>query len=158
MTHRHIVCDPDKCIGCQLCEYICSATKEGEFDTLRSRIRNVRIEPTVMLSVSCRNCEDAPCVVACPRDALSQRPDIGTIRVDADRCNGCGWCVSACEFGAILLNPRTKKVAMCDLCADNTEPQCVIYCPKEALSLATPEEVAQKSRRQVVARLLQELL
>jgi len=158
MTHRYIVCDPDKCVGCQTCEYICSATKEGEFDPLRSRIRNVRIEPITMLAVACRNCENAPCVISCPRNALSQNPQTGTIQVDGEACNGCGWCVGACEFGAILLNPQTKKVAMCDLCSDQDQPQCVLYCPKEALALSTPEEVAQRSRRQVVSKLLQELL
>jgi len=158
MTHRYIVCDPDKCMGCQMCEFICSLTKEGEFDPLRSRIRNVRIEPVVMLSVACRNCENAPCILSCPRNALAQNPATGTIRVDAEACNGCGWCVGACEFGAIQLNPKTKKVAMCDLCADQDEPQCVLFCPKGALALTTPEEVAQKSRREAVSRLLQELL
>ena len=157
MAHRYIVCDPDKCMGCAMCEYICSATKEGEIDPLRSRIRNVRIEPVVMLSVSCRNCEDAPCVIACPRNALSQSTENGTIIVDDELCNGCGWCVNACEFGAILLNPHTKKVAMCNLCADQDEPQCVRFCPKEALTLSTPEEVAQKARREAVAKLLREL-
>ncbi len=158
MTHRYIVCDPDRCMGCQMCEYICSATKEGEFDPLRSRIRNVRIEPIVMLAVTCRHCADAPCIISCPRNALSQHPDTGTIRVNGEACNGCGWCVSACAFGAILLNPQTRKVAMCDLCADRDQPQCVLYCPKEALALATPEQVAQRSRRQAVARLLEELV
>lgn len=157
MKHRFIVCDPDKCMGCQMCEFICSVTKEGVFDPLRSRIRNVRIEPIVTLSVSCRNCEDAPCVISCPRDALSQNRETGTIMVDEEACNGCGWCVGACEFGAILLNAETKKVAICDLCADEGEPQCVKFCPKEALSLTTPEEQAQKSRRQAVAKLLKEL-
>lgn len=158
MVHKYIVCDPDKCVGCQTCEFICSATKEGVFDPLKSRIRVVRIEPVVMMSVSCRNCEDAPCVIACPRDALSQSPETGTILVDKDKCNGCGWCVSACEFGAIVLDSATKVVAMCDLCADQEEPQCVAYCPKEALSLSTPDIVAQKSRREAVAKLLKELL
>ncbi len=157
MTHRYIVCDPDKCMGCQMCEFICSATKEGEFNPLLSRIRNVRIEPVVMLSVSCRNCEDPACVIACPRNALSQNPETGTIQIDEEACNGCGWCVGACEFGAILLNPVTKKVAICDLCADKDEPQCVRFCPREALSLSTPEKVGQKSRREAVAKLLKEL-
>jgi anaerobic carbon-monoxide dehydrogenase iron sulfur subunit len=157
-THRYIVCDPDKCMGCQICEFICSATKEGEFDPLRSRIRNVRIEPVVMLSVACRNCSDSPCVISCPRNALAQSRETGTVHVDTELCNGCGWCVGACEFGAILLNPRTKKVAMCDLCAGEEKgPQCVLFCPKEALSLSTPEEVAQKSRRNAVSKLFKDL-
>nr|MBC7245696.1 4Fe-4S dicluster domain-containing protein [Chloroflexota bacterium] len=155
---QHIVCDPDKCVGCGDCEFACSMTKHQVFDPALSRIRNVRIEPIVMLSVSCRMCNDAPCVLACPRNALTQDPERGIIRVDEDKCDGCGWCIEACDFGAILLNPATKKVEICDLCADLGEPQCVLYCEKKALSLSAPEVVAQKTRREVVSKLLQELI
>lgn len=158
VQHPFIVCDPDKCIGCQMCELICSATKHGEFAPLLSRIRNVRIYPITMMSVACRLCEDPPCVTACPRQALSQSEETGIIIVDKELCNGCGWCIEACDFGAIILNPAEKVVEICDLCQDLGEPQCVRFCLKEALSLSTPEQVAQKARREVVARLLEELL
>jgi Fe-S-cluster-containing dehydrogenase component len=155
---QHIVCDPTKCVGCGYCELICAMTKHQVFDPSLSRIRNVRIEPIVMLSVSCRMCSDAPCVLACPRNALTQDPETGVIHVDEDKCDGCGWCIEACDFGAIVLNPNTKRVEMCDLCADLGQPQCVLYCEKQALSLSAPEVVAQKTRREVVSKLLQELV
>ncbi len=156
--YAHIVCDPVKCSGCGDCELACSLVRHGVFDPALSRIRSVRIEPIVMLSVTCRNCADAPCVISCPRNALTQDPEKGIILVDQELCDGCGWCIEACEFGAILFNPETKKVEMCDLCPDHDQPQCVVYCEKEALSLAEPEVVAQKTRRKVVSKLLQELL
>jgi carbon-monoxide dehydrogenase iron sulfur subunit len=156
--YAHIVCDPVKCSGCGDCELICSMVKHGVFNPSLSRIRNVRIEPIVMLTVSCRMCADAPCVLACPRNALTQDPETGVILVDEDLCDGCGWCIEACDFGAILLNPESKRVEICDLCADYDEPQCVVYCEKDALSLSAPEVVAQKSRRDVVSKLLQELV
>ncbi len=155
---QHIVCDPDKCVGCQECELACSITKHQAFDSGVSRIRNVRIEPIVALSIACRFCSDPPCVTACPRNALTQDAEKGIILVDQDKCDGCGWCIEACEFGAILLNPATKKVEICDLCADRDEPQCIKYCQKDALYLAVPETVAQKTRREVVSKLLQELV
>lgn len=158
MPYQYIICDPDKCTGCQECELACSVTKHGMFNPLLARIRNVRIEPVVMLSVACKLCEDPPCVIACPRKALSQDPETGIILVDEDLCDGCGWCIEACDFGAILLNPATKRVEICDLCADKDEPQCVKFCGKDALSLATPEVVAQKARRDAVTKLLQELI
>jgi len=132
--------------------------KEGVFAPLLSRIRNVRIEPIVMMTISCRLCQDPPCVIACPRKALSQSPETGIILVDEDLCDGCGWCIEACPFGAISLNPATKVVVICDLCQDLEEPQCVKYCPKEALSLSTTEMVAQKARKEAVTKLLQELV
>jgi len=157
--YQYIVCDPGKCVGCQICEYICSYVKTGEFNTYRSRIRTVRIPPVVDTAIACRACEDAPCVVACPRDALTQDEETGVIHVDGDACDGCGWCIEACDFGAISLNPATKEAEICDLCEDLEDgPQCVKWCPKDALSLATPEMVAQKARKEAVALLLQELV
>ena len=113
-----------------------------------------------MTAISCRLCEDAPCILACPRDALTRSEVNGTILVDSDKCDGCGWCVEACDFGAIIINPESR--ARRDLQPVRHRrpdgPRCVAYCPKEALSLATPETLRQKARRDVVARLMEELL
>ena len=147
--HQYITCDPEKCVGCQLCEYICSYTKTGEFNTYRSRIRTVRAEEVLMTAVACRTCEDAPCVIACTRDALTQDPETGVVRIDADRCDGCTWCIEACDFGAISINPETKLAEICDLCEDEDEPQCVLWCPKDALELTTPDQRAQRSRHKL---------
>jgi len=132
-----------------LCEYICSYTKTGEFNTYRSRIRTVRAEEVLRTAVACRTCEDAPCVIACTRDALTQDPETGVVRVDADRCDGCTWCIEACDFGAISINPETKLAEICDLCEDEDEPQCVLWCPKDALELTTPDQRAQRSRHKL---------
>ena len=157
--YQHVICDPDKCIGCRICEYACSATKTGAFDPSMSRIRVVRIEPVTMTAITCRLCADAPCIIACPRDALSRSEENGIILVDEDKCDGCGWCIEACDFGAIILDPKTRNAAICDLCGDEEDgPQCVAFCPKEALSVATPEVLRQQARREVVARLFEELL
>src|SRR5512136_1206874 len=94
--YKYIACDAQKCVGCQLCEYVCSFTKTGEFNSYRSRIRTVRAHETLVTAVSCRTCENAPCVVACPRDALAQDSVTGLISIDANRCDGCAWCIEAC--------------------------------------------------------------
>ncbi len=148
--HEYIACDPEECVGCQICEYVCSYTKTGEFNTFRSRIRVVREHKILITAVACRTCEDAPCVIACPRDALKQDPDTGLIRVDAALCDGCAWCIEACDFGAISINPRTKLAEICDLCEDEEDgPQCVKWCPKDALELTAPDRRAQRSRRKL---------
>ncbi len=148
--YQYITCDPNKCVGCQLCEYICSYTKTGVFNTYRSRVRTVRAHKILMTAVACRTCEDAPCVIACPRSALTQDAVTGIIHVDASRCDGCAWCIEACDFGAISINPETKLTEICDQCEDEEEgPQCVKWCPKEALELTTPDRRAQRSRRKL---------
>ncbi len=159
IAYEHVICDPADCTGCRICEYVCSANKHNVFDANLSRIRVVRIEPVTMTAITCRLCADAPCILACPRDALTRSEENGIILVDDTKCDGCGWCVEACDFGAIVLNPASRLAEICDLCADNEDgPQCVVYCPKEALSLATPEVLRQKARRKVVQRLFEELL
>lgn len=157
--YQHIVCDPTKCIGCRMCEYACSATKSGTFNPSLARIRVVRIEPITMTAIACRLCADAPCILSCPRNALSRSEENGTILVDTAKCDGCGWCVEACDFGAIVINPAARVAEICTLCSDQPEgPRCIAFCPKGALSLSTPEVVGQSARREVVERLLQELI
>ena len=150
--YRYINCDATKCVGCQLCEYACSFTKNGDYNTYRSRIRTVRVDEILIMAIACRTCENAPCVIACTRDALTQDPETGIIRLDPNRCNGCAWCIEACEFGAISINPHTKLAEFCDQCKDLEDgPQCVKWCPKEAPTLTTPEQRAQRTRRKIVA-------
>jgi len=149
--YAYIACDATKCIGCQLCEYICSYTKTGEYNTYRSRIRTIRVDEILITAVACRTCEDAPCVIACTRDALTQDPETGIISVNAERCDGCAWCIEACDFGAISINPATKMAEICDQCQDEEDgPQCVKWCPKDALELTTPDQRAQKARRKLI--------
>ncbi|MFN2110484.1 MAG: 4Fe-4S dicluster domain-containing protein [Anaerolineae bacterium] len=149
--YAYVACDATKCIGCQLCEYICSYTKTGEYNSYRSRIRTVRVDEILITAVACRTCEDAPCVIACTRDALTQDPETGLISVNAERCDGCAWCIEACDFGAISINPATKMAEVCDQCEDQEDgPQCVKWCPKDALELTTPDQRAQKARHKLI--------
>jgi len=153
---KFVSADPEKCVGCQVCEYACSMIKEKAFNPLKSCIRVVRINQLANMSVTCRLCEDPPCIVACPRDALTQSEETGVIMVDKDKCNGCGWCIEACDYGAIMLHPDEKVVYVCDLCKDKGEPQCVKWCPEEALTLVTSDVLAQKARIGAVKKLFAE--
>ena len=154
--HAYVDCDPVKCVGCQLCEYVCSFAKTGEYNSYRSRIRTVRVDAVLITAITCRTCENAPCVVVCPRDALNQDPLTGIIHIDTSRCDGCAWCVEACDFGAITINPVTRLAEICDQCETLEEgPQCVLWCPKKALELTTPDQRAQKSRQDLVKQSLE---
>lgn len=133
--------DPSKCVGCNVCEYVCALEKEGSFNPLRSRIRVVCLHPLVNVAVACRFCEDAPCVHACPRNALKQSEESGIILIDEEKCDACGWCIQACEYGAITLNPEKRVVMACDLCGG--EPKCIDFCPEGALELVTEDAAAK---------------
>ncbi len=88
-ARRFVLVDPSKCIGCSLCEFVCALEKEGDPNPLKSRIRVIHLNPMFNLAVTCRFCENAPCVRACPRDALKQSEKGGILLVDEDKCDGC---------------------------------------------------------------------
>lgn len=146
-----IVVDYDKCTGCRTCETVCSAynhkqTVNGE--TLNGlgnpEMANIRVfpyNPDVDIPAVCAMCPDNPCVAACPVDpdpqtgrrALYREEKNHTIKNDLKRCIACGSCAEACRVGVIRPNAETDMPErMCTLCGGN--PQCVKYCPFEALS------------------------
>jgi len=89
---------------------------------------------------------------------LSQEENTGIIVVDEEKCNGCGWCIEACDYGAIMLHPETKVVYVCDTCKDLDRPQCVEWCPEEALDFVTADVLAQKARITVTKKLFKEAM
>jgi len=124
--------------------------KNKSFNPTRSRIRVVRIYPHTNAALNCRLCEDAPCITACPRKALSRSEVNGVILVEDQLCNGCGWCIKSCDFGAIALDPK-PTVKICDLCADREAgPACIEWCPEDALEMMTTSMVSQKARIEAV--------
>jgi TPP-dependent indolepyruvate ferredoxin oxidoreductase alpha subunit len=131
---QFVSCDSAKCVGCDICELACSWEKEKVFNPTKSRIRTVRLNQILNAAMACRTCKDAPCVTACPEDALVQSTETGTVTVDEAKCNGCGWCIEACEFGAVTLHPTKLKAVICDTC--NGKPECIPACPESALTFA----------------------
>jgi TPP-dependent indolepyruvate ferredoxin oxidoreductase alpha subunit len=134
MVNQFVNCEPQKCVGCDICEYVCSWEKEKVFNPLKSRIRVIRLDQLSNVAIACKTCKEAPCVAACPEEALTQSTETGIVTVDEDKCNGCGWCIETCDYGAITLHPDKRKVIICDMC--NGEPECVQSCPEGALSLS----------------------
>jgi len=151
---KFVGADFDKCTGCRVCELVCALENEKVFDPKLSRIKVLRLGQLVNMPMSCRLCEDAPCVRACSRKALTQSEETGVIMVDDDKCDLCGWCLESCKHGAIFLNQDKKTVMICNLC-DGT-PKCVEWCPENALSLMTLKEVEQKTREATVKKLIPE--
>jgi len=140
---KFVSVDPSKCTGCGICEYACTLEKgEAVWNPIRSRIRVVRMTPLFNFALTCRACDDAKCVKACPEKALSQSENTGLLIIDEKRCKGCDWCVQACEHGGITIHSDTGKAIACDLCQG--EPKCKEACPEEALDLVTSDEDAEK--------------
>ena len=94
MQRPFIVCQPEKCTGCQLCEFACSA-RHGGYNPIKSEIRLVRRQPAAIMAIACRLCDEPTCMYACPRECISVNETTGIMQVDKNVCNGCGWCVEA---------------------------------------------------------------
>ncbi len=133
--------------------FIC---KRKSFQRCKIPYRVVRQDQVHNIAVTCRLCQDPACVAACPRDALTQSADTGNFVIDKDKCNGCGWCIEACSYGAMMMHPETKTVYVCDLCKYRSDgPQCVKWCPEEALTVTTIDVLAQKARISAIKKLFQ---
>jgi Fe-S-cluster-containing hydrogenase component 2 len=73
--------------------------------------------------------------------------------VDDEKCNSCGWCIEACDFGAINIHQVKNIAFICDRCKGRGILQCVIWCPEGALTLVTSDVRSQKARITAVNKL-----
>src|SRR5207237_1311480 len=64
----------------------------------------------VFLSDVCKHCEEAGCLEACPTGSIV-RTEVGSVLVQNDVCNGCGYCVVSCAFGLIDRAPSPLRLA-----------------------------------------------
>jgi carbon-monoxide dehydrogenase iron sulfur subunit len=138
--------DAEKCTSCRACELTCSFVKEGVFAPSLSRIRVVRfMDRGLSVPTVCVNCARPACVEVCPTEAAHIDRSIPVVRIDEDKCIGCGECVKACPFGAADFNEEKGVAYMCDLCDGN--PACVNSCIYGALSFKPRYSVAEQKRR-----------
>ena len=108
----------------------CSCNNHPENKGIDSLLEMIRF------SLICRRCESAPCIKACPNDALEKLPsnynDSGVLQRYNMRCTSCGTCAIACPFGTIYTDLIPYPSSVCDLCRDrlesNGKPLCVNSC------------------------------
>ncbi|VEB98853.1 Electron transport protein hydN [Cedecea lapagei] len=152
-----IVASEQACIGCRTCEIACALEHISEGAEFHPRLKVLRLSE-VTVPVMCHQCENAPCVGACPTGALT----FGAERVEAEagRCIGCQSCVVACPFGAISIQSGSgtePAIIKCDLCITREPgPACVGVCPTSALKKMTSQdlEALRKQRNLATASLV----
>jgi formate dehydrogenase iron-sulfur subunit len=59
------------------------------------------IRELAVFRFSCRRCEDAPCILVCPADAL-EKDDQGVVVRHTNLCIACKSCVTICPFGTMM--------------------------------------------------------
>ena len=146
-----IVRDPLKCSGCRRCEIVCSLHHEGKIWPEASRIRIFMLFPGVEVPHLCVQCHDYPCVSACPVEALSVDDETGAVKVDRDKCTGCGICIDKCPGRIPFLHPGDGKVVICDLC--DGDPECVKVCREAGFNaLMVVRERRNRMSRKIFAQ------
>jgi formate dehydrogenase iron-sulfur subunit len=108
----------------------------------------------LMSSDVCKHCTHAACLDVCPTGSLF-RTEFGTVVVQQDICNGCGYCVPACPFGVIDKRdiegvPGAGLAQKCTLCYDRTregmEPACSKACPTDSIQFGNLVELREHAR------------
>jgi formate dehydrogenase iron-sulfur subunit len=111
----------------------------------------------LMSSDVCKHCTHAACLDVCPTGALF-RTEFGTVVVQEDICNGCGYCVPACPFG--VLDKRDMSAAdfdvpdgrvwKCTLCYDRLkgghEPACAKACPTDSIQFGELDALRERAQ------------
>jgi formate dehydrogenase iron-sulfur subunit len=102
----------------------------------------------LMSSDVCKHCTDAACLDVCPTGALF-RTEFGTVVVQQDICNGCGYCVPACPSGVIDQRKDDGRVFKCTLCYDRLgegmEPACAKACPTNSIQFGELAELRERA-------------
>jgi anaerobic selenocysteine-containing dehydrogenase/Fe-S-cluster-containing hydrogenase component 2 len=144
MSRLALMIDLERCIGCKSCEVACKQEHglgPGEFRNKVIWLGDPERPALDFLTVSCQHCDRPACLRACPVNpkAITKDPATGIVRVDEDRCTGCGECVIACPYGAMGYDAVDHHAVKCDLCTDRrangeTTTACASVCPGHAIT------------------------
>lgn len=183
MTVSAFLTDATLCIGCKACEVACKEWNEVPADGYvwsglsydntqslgASTWRHVMFleqpqaagpqlaETTdpfrwVFLSDVCKHCANAGCLEACPTGAI-MRTDVGSVLVQNDVCNGCGYCVVTCPFGVIDRRPEDGRAFKCTFCYDRQKaglvPACAKACPTQSIQFGELGELQERAKNRV---------
>ncbi|MFF5077106.1 4Fe-4S dicluster domain-containing protein [Actinoplanes sp. NPDC000266] len=106
----------------------------------------------LMMSNVCKHCTHAGCLDVCPTGALF-RTEFGTVVVQQDICNGCGYCVSGCPYGVIDRREDDGRAWKCTLCydriGDGLTPACAKACPTESIQYGELSELRSRAAQRV---------
>ncbi|MBA2639009.1 MAG: 4Fe-4S dicluster domain-containing protein [Nocardioidaceae bacterium] len=131
------------------------AVEDGTIATLTEERPDFR---WLMSSDVCKHCTHAACLDVCPTGSLF-RTEFGTVVVQPDICNGCGYCVPACPYGVIERrqgDSGKKNVGIaqkCTLCYDRLDsgqrPACAQACPTESIQFGDVDELRERANARV---------
>jgi len=152
--------DTVACVGCSACAIACKTENDVPQGHTRRWV-NQRVEGrfphlTMMVwSDSCQQCDDSPCVDACPTGASHVHEATGTTQVDRNKCTGCKACIAACPYGARYVRPE-GYVDKCTLCIHRLKrgerTACEEVCPTKAIVVGDLNDSRSELSRRIAAR------
>ena len=168
--------DATTCIGCKACEVACKQWNQlpddgfvftgASYDNTShlgaSTFRHVAFVERSgrdgagfswsMLSDVCKHCASAGCLEACPTGAIV-RTEFGSVYLQPDICNGCGYCVVACPFGVVARSEDDGRAWKCTLCYDRLKgdltPACAKACPTGSIQYGDLVQLRIKAKERV---------
>ncbi len=156
--------DQTRCIGCGACSVSCKAIyARASFGVLRTRMKKYETGrfPAVSFRFRkqmCMHCiENAPCIEACPVNAISYvaGENGGMVIIDDQTCIGCGNCTRQCPYHAPVQDRDRKKAEKCSFCSRRVvagqSPFCAEACPVGAITFGGRDEVLAEGQRRAEA-------
>ena len=130
MGVKKLVIDLEKYEQCEDCDVQCSYKHHPDNNGIDALLEKIRF------ALICRKCETAPCVKACPQEALEkvavEGSDEKVLKRATMLCTGCGTCAIACPFGTVYTELIPFATSSCDVCRGRLgageKPLCVRTC------------------------------
>lgn len=123
--------------GCSACEKAC-ASERGEGTS--GRIKPVHCDRAGFHGVvTCIQCSRPVCGQVCPTGAIGKSEVDGVVRIEKEKCIGCGMCTLECPYGGIYFDPVKGKAYKCDTC--DGKPKCLEACEQAVLSFVKSRPV-----------------
>ena len=151
MNQYKLVINEEACWGCRTCEVACKQELGLPVGIQLIKVvedgpRVVDGKPEFLFRVQvCQHCEDAPCVQACPEEAIKRRAD-GIVVLEQDKCVGCKLCVEECPYDAIAFDEDRGVAQKCNLCVERVDrgllPACADnVCLAHCINFIVPERM-----------------
>ena len=127
---------------------VLNAEALSEFDPQTGQSGTDKQIRWLMSSDVCKHCTHAGCLDVCPTGALF-RTEFGTVVVQGDICNGCGYCVPSCPYGVIEQRKGDGRVFKCTMCydrlTDGLQPACATACPTQSIQFGNLDELQARA-------------